>query len=269
MGEQAQFDLAVVGRDELVPRRRDEGLADLPPRLVAHRNILQIGFGGGQPPGRRRRQRVGCMHAPRRRIDEAGQGVRVGRFQLGELAPVENARGEFIALLGEVFEHARRGRPRARRGLARAGKAHLAEQNVAELLWRAEVEAFAGELEDQRLEPRHVLREFARKAGQDGAVDGNAAPLHAGENLDQRPLQRLIDRAHMLGGKARLQDAPEPQRHVRVLGGIFGRLVDRHPRKADEGAPEPATSPKWIGLWPKYFSLSTSMPWSLRPASST
>ena len=33
--------------------------------------------------------------------------------------------------------------------------------------------------------------------------------------------------------------------------------------------PVPATAPNWIGLWPKYFCASTSMPWSVRPASST
>ena len=40
----------------------------------------------------------------------------------------------------------------------------------------------------------------------------------------------------MLGGKARLQHAPQAQRDIRVLGRHLGRLVERNAREADEGA---------------------------------
>ena len=205
MGEQAQFDLAVIGRDQLAAGRGDEGAADLAALLVAHGNVLQIGVGGGQPPGRRRGQRVGGVDAVGARIDEARQRVGIGRLELGELAPVEDAGGQFVALFGEVLEHPRRGRPGAGRGLLGPRQAHLAEQDVAELLGRAEVERRADDLLHLGLDPRHPLRELARQARKHFAVDRDAAPLHARERHDERALQRLVDRRHALGGQARLQ----------------------------------------------------------------
>ena len=62
-------------------------------------------------------------------------------------------------------------------------------------------------------------------------VDLDAGALHVGDDGNQRPLQRLVDRRHALGGEPRLQHHPQPQRHVGVLGGVLGRLVDRHLRE--------------------------------------
>ncbi len=39
----------------------------------------------------------------------------------------------------------------------------------------------------------------------------------------------------MLGGKPRLEHLPQPQRHVGILGGIFGRLVDLDAVERDLG----------------------------------
>ena len=103
----------------------------------------------------------------RLRVHEARQGVRIGRFQLGELAPFENALRQLVALLGKVVERACRGRPGAGLGLGAARQAHLAEQDVAQLLGRAEVEALTGERVDLAFEPRHALREFPGKPRQD------------------------------------------------------------------------------------------------------
>ncbi len=142
-----------------------------------------------------------------------------------------------MALFGQVLQHARRGRPGAGRGLLAPRQAHLAEQDVAELLGRGEVERRADDLLDLGLDPRHPLRELAGQARQHLAVDRDAAPLHPRQRNDQRALQRLVDRRHAFGGEARLQHAPQPQRHVGVLGGVLRRLVDRHAREADEIAP--------------------------------
>ena len=68
MGEQAQLDLGIVGRDQLAARLGDEGAADLAALLVAHRNVLQIGLGRRQPSGRGRGERVG-------RVDALGRGL--------------------------------------------------------------------------------------------------------------------------------------------------------------------------------------------------
>ena len=63
LGQQPQLDLRIVGGDELVAGRRDEGAADLAAFLGADRDVLQIGLGRGQPPGRRRGERVAGVHA--------------------------------------------------------------------------------------------------------------------------------------------------------------------------------------------------------------
>src|SRR5947209_10544182 len=172
----------------------------------------------------------------RTRIDVARQRVGVSRFQLRDLPPIENARCEFVALLGQLFEHARGRRPRAGLRLAAARQLHLAKENIAELLRRSQIERLAGKDVNLGFEPRHLLRELAGEPRQDGTIDGDAAPLHARQRLDHGPLERVVDMRHALGGKPRFQDAPEPQRHGGIFGGIFRRLLDRHAGKADEGA---------------------------------
>ncbi len=64
----------------------------------------------------------------------------------------------------------------------------------------------------------------------------DAAPLHARQHRNERPLQRLVDRGDVFGRQAGFERAPEPHHHIRVLGGIFRRLVDRDPGEADEVA---------------------------------
>ena len=113
-----------------------------------------------------------------------------------------------MALLGEFVEHLRGGRPRAGLGLAAAGQTHLAEDDVAELLGAADIDRLAGDLLNLGFDPRGGLGEIARQPRQHLAVDRDAAPLHPRQHRDQRPLQRLIDRGHALGDKARLEHLP-------------------------------------------------------------
>ncbi len=55
VGEDPQLDLRVVGADEHPSRGRDEGPPDSPSFGGSDRDVLQIGIGGGQPPGGGRR----------------------------------------------------------------------------------------------------------------------------------------------------------------------------------------------------------------------
>ncbi len=105
MGQYAKFDLAVVGRHQLVARCRHEGGADLAAFRRAHRNVLQVRIGRGETSGRRGSQRIGRVHPARFRVDVAGQRVRVGRAQLGQLAPVEQLAGKLHALARQLFQH--------------------------------------------------------------------------------------------------------------------------------------------------------------------
>ncbi len=98
MRQQPQFDLAVIGADQLAALGRDEGLADAAAFFGAHRDVLQIGIGGGQPPGRGRRHGVGGMNPPRLGIDVAGQRVGIGAAQFGQAAPLQHFLGDGMAL---------------------------------------------------------------------------------------------------------------------------------------------------------------------------
>ena len=161
--QQPQLDLRIVGRHQHVARRRDEGRADLAPRLVAHRYVLQVRLGGGQTTRRRRGELVGGVDAAVR-VHVIGQGVAIIVLQLGRLAPFEHLARERVAFLGKILQHAGGGRPGARRGLARARQPHAAKQDVAELLRRADVEARVCHLVDLGLEPFGLLAELTRKA---------------------------------------------------------------------------------------------------------
>ena len=56
VGEHAQLDLAVVGRDQLVAGIGDEGGADPPAFLGADRDVLQVGLGRREAAGKHRGQ---------------------------------------------------------------------------------------------------------------------------------------------------------------------------------------------------------------------
>ena len=131
-----------------------------------------------------------------------------------------------MTLLRQVLQGTRAGRPGAGLGSGPAGKSQLAEQDVAELLRAARVERLAGERLDLDLERERAVPELVRELRQHLAVDGNAAPLHAREHRNERPLQRFVDCGHALGGQPRLEHLPQPQRDVGILGGVFGRLGD-------------------------------------------
>ncbi len=55
MRQQPQLDLRIIGREQHVARLGDECGANLAAKFGADGNILQIGIGGRQPPGRRSR----------------------------------------------------------------------------------------------------------------------------------------------------------------------------------------------------------------------
>ena len=92
----------------------------------------------------------------------------------------------------------------------------------------------AGQRLDFRLQPRHVLRELARKPRQHRAIDADSASLHSRQHGGQRALQRFINRGHVFRDQTRLQAVPQPQGDVGILGRIFGGLVERHLGEANK-----------------------------------
>ena len=193
LGQQPQLDLRIVGGDELVSRRRDEGAADLAAFLGADRNVLQVRLGRRQPSGAGRRQRVAGVDAVGLGVEIGRQRVGIGRAQLRHLPPFEDLRRQLVALLGQVFQRLGAGRPLSGLGLGAARQLHLAEQHVAQLLRAAGIERRAGERVDFLLDRRLRLGEFVGELRQQRLVDGDAALLHPRQHARQRAFQRLID----------------------------------------------------------------------------
>src|SRR5215467_4446727 len=134
LGQEPQLDLGIIGGDELVAVGGDEGAPDLAALLGADRNVLQVWFGGGEAPGRSRRERVARVDAVRAGVDVARKRVGIGRFELRNLSPVENFPRQRVPLLGQVLQGPGSRRPLPGLGLGAAGKSKLAEQNISELL---------------------------------------------------------------------------------------------------------------------------------------
>ena len=68
---------------------------------------------------------------------------------------------QLVALLGQVFEHARAGCPLPGLGPRAARQLHLAEQDIAELLGTADIDWLAGKLVDLGFKSGGFLRELA------------------------------------------------------------------------------------------------------------
>ena len=115
MREQPQLDLAVIGRDDLVARRRHEGAADLAAGFRADRDVLQVRLGRGQAARRGGGERERGVHPLGLGMHVLLQRVRIGRFQLGELAPFEDLRRQLVAGLRQLVEERRGRRPLAGR----------------------------------------------------------------------------------------------------------------------------------------------------------
>ncbi len=105
MGEHTQFNLAVIGRNELFALPRDKRLTDFAAFRGSDRDVLDVWLGGGQTARGGGRQRERGVDAARLLINEAWQGVRVGGFQLAELAPLYNFAWQLMALRSEIIQH--------------------------------------------------------------------------------------------------------------------------------------------------------------------
>src|SRR6476620_1025780 len=100
--------------------------------------------------------------------------VGVGALELGEQAPVENCSRQLMALGGKLFQRARIRAPGASLGAPAAGETHLVEQDLAELLRRADIEVLPGKLPDLVFEPSEALCEGAGESGKRRALDPNS-----------------------------------------------------------------------------------------------
>ena len=190
--------------------------------------FCRLGSVEASRPGRRAGHLVGGVDAAGLGVELAHQGIGVGALELGDLAVLHDLDRQRMALRRQVLEDADVGRPRAVLVAPAARQVLLVEQDLAQLLGRADVERPAGELVELLLELEHALLELGRELAQLRRVDLDAGLLHAEQHRDQRPLDGLVDADHVLAGEPGLELRPQLHGDVGVLGGVVARLVDRH-----------------------------------------
>ena len=170
----------------------------------------------------------GGVHAAVARVDALRELVDVGGLELRDGAVVEDGRDDLV-LPGEALEDVLGGGPVAGGGLGGGGEPEALEEDAPELLRGVDVERPAGELVDARDEPGELLREDAGVAREGVDVDADAGVLHVGEDGDERVLGLVVGAPRAALADDRLERAVEAQRHVGVLGRVFGDALRGDP----------------------------------------
>ncbi|PAV68287.1 hypothetical protein WR25_17612 [Diploscapter pachys] len=149
---------------------------------------------------------------------------------LGQLAPVEHARGDLgtrrILVGGDPLQLVDVGRIDAGLALAAALDAHPFEQDVAQLLGAADRKGCAGEAVDHGFERGDLLAEPGRQRRQFLAIDLDPARLHPRDHRHQRAVDHLVDARRLFGGQPRLEPLPQAIGDVGVLGGVARRRFE-------------------------------------------
>ena len=194
--------------------------------------FCRFGLVAGQPPGHGHGLRVVRVHAAGARMRHLRQLVGVGALELRQ-APVLQQLGRQRIVLGQLLQHLLVGAGDAAGRLLHHRQAELGEQDLADLLGRAQVEGLAREVVRLLLELHHALAQLGALPGQDRAVDQHAVALDAVQRLAAAHLQVVDEAQFAVGLQPRPQRQVHVQRLVRILAGIFGGLVDRHLRERD------------------------------------
>ncbi len=220
---------------------------------------------GGPWSSRRGRRRCDPVRLP---VGMLLQRIGIGRFQLGELAPVQDLLREFVAGLSKFLQQVRGLSPIGPRASSWRRQAHLAEQHVADLLGRGDLE----------ISPPHPL----------GSL------FEAGQNLQKSPERRLSILRSMRMPARSIRPGPAPgvarasrrrspgvrrrgeasssatgASDVGILRRIGRGLVDGDAFEGHLVAPVPATIGEGDRLVPEMAAASSSMPCPPLPASST
>ena len=201
MGEDAEFDLRVVGGDEadvgvrgqFFPRLRDKRGANLAALLGADGDVLQVRRLGGEPAGGGDGLVVVGVHAASGGVDHVGQRLDVGAAQLGQLAPLEDAIDDRVGV--DEALHLLGVGGVALRGLARFGQFELVEEHAAELLGRADVELVSGVLVNLRRDRLDFAVELLVEVFEDVGVERDAGQFHVDEDRDQRQFELAVELA--------------------------------------------------------------------------
>jgi hypothetical protein len=171
----------MIRRDDLASRRRDERLANAPAFAGAHRNVLQVRVIRCQAPGYRHGLRVIRVHAACLRVDHARQLVGVGRLQFRQATVFQQDLRQRI-VFGELLQHFFVGGRRAAGCLLDHRELQLLEEDLPDLLRRAEVEFAAGEQIGFRLQFDQASRDLSALHPQFLAIDQYAIALHLAQD---------------------------------------------------------------------------------------
>ena len=149
------------------------------------------------------------VDAARARIDEGGQGVRVGALELRQLAVLQDLPGQRVPER-QLLQHVHVGRV-ARLGALDGGELELLEEHRRELLRRVGVDRLAGQLVDLPEERVELRVELLREPGEPLGIDADPDPLHVGQDADERHLERLVQALEaVLGEQGRLAQGEPP-----------------------------------------------------------
>ena len=165
-----------------------------------------------KPPRRRADQRKRCMHAPGFGVDLLRQRIGIGGFQFRHAAPFQNLGDDFMPCFRQRFQHIGRGRISAGLALAAARQTHFAEQHIAQLLRRADIERMPGEFVNflfQRFAGAWRSRSLC--CAQNFGIDAHADAFPSAPRRNQRPFDAFINARHMLLRDLRLEQMPEAQ----------------------------------------------------------
>ncbi|CAK7285478.1 hypothetical protein SGPA1_31351 [Streptomyces misionensis JCM 4497] len=227
VGHHPQLDLAVVGGHQgLEALADDEAAPDGPALVGAHRDVLEVRVRGGQPAGRGHRlvERGVDTAVARDGLDQALDGD----AELGLLAVAQHDHRQLVVGLGGEPGQRVGVRGEAGLGLLGLGQGQLAEEDLLELLGRAQVELVARGRVRLLHGLLHRAREHLLHRFQVGAVGGDAVPLHAREQRGggQLHVAQQVGGADLvqaaLEGLAQVQDGAGLDHQGLGLGGLVG-----------------------------------------------
>ena len=166
--------------------------------------------------------------------------------------------GKFVEQVGARF-------PLAGLRLLAAGQLQPVEQQLSELLRRAEIELVPDQPVDFLFEPHGALRKRARQPREDIAIDLDARMLHRDDDGNERPLERLVDRRHALRRETGLQSHPQACNVTSASSAAYSVALSRGIAAnvfSDFFAPGawPIACANVMQAWPRWRSASTSMP---------
>ena len=115
MRHDAQFNLGVVRRHQLVALRGHEGLTNAPALFAADGNVLQVWLRGRQPAGGRHCLVIRGVNPAGAMVNQFRQSVGVGGFQLAQASVFQDQPGQGM-FVGQLLQYRLCGRRGAFRG---------------------------------------------------------------------------------------------------------------------------------------------------------